>query len=171
MNQLTIQEVAAKLTEKAADDLIAALSATPRDKATWQPFPDTRPVLEQTVECCLANRKWANILTTRAYSELPEDEGARAFAELDTVEKVVAVLRETSTKLATVIRSLPDSEVAGIVPYPWKPETGRTLAECCHHATWNMNYHCGQVSYIQTLYGDWDEHGDIGPYGEMQAPP
>lgn len=29
---------------------------------------------------------------------------------------------------------------------------------CCLHACWNMVYHEGQINYIQTLYGDTEEH-------------
>ena len=33
-------------------------------------------------------------------------------------------------------------------------------------AYWNMAYHEGQISYVQTLYGDQEEHADSGPFGE-----
>jgi hypothetical protein len=29
-----------------------------------------------------------------------------------------------------------------------------------------MAYHHGQISYIQTMYGDVEEHCDAGPFGE-----
>jgi hypothetical protein len=32
-----------------------------------------------------------------------------------------------------------------------------------------MCYHHGQIAYVQTLYGDHEEHGDIGPFGEMDG--
>jgi uncharacterized damage-inducible protein DinB len=168
---LNIQEVAATLTEKAASDLISVVSAMPEEKARWQPFPDTRPVLEQVVECCLANRKWASNLRTHAHTVLAEGEAEKAYKELDTIEKAVAKLRESSAHLAAVIRALPDSDLSALVAFPWKPGAGRPIAECCHHAAWNMTYHLGQVSYIQTLYGDWEEHCDPGPWGEMPTTP
>ena len=167
--RLNVQEVAANLTEKAASDLISVVTAMPEDKARWQPFPDTRPVLEQVVECCLANQMWANILQTHVHSVLPDGVAAQAYKDLDTVEKAVARLRETSTQLAEVIRNIPDANLPVIVSFPQKPEAGRPLAECCHHACWNMTYHLGQVSYIQTLYGDWEEHCDAGPWGERAS--
>lgn len=50
--------------------------------------------------------------------------------------------------------------------FPWNPSGSKPIAECCFHPYWNMVYHQGQISYIQTLYGDFDEHCDAGPFGE-----
>jgi hypothetical protein len=163
----TIQSVAASLTEKAASDLAAVARATPEEKAAWQPFPDVRPALEQLVECGLANQKWANILRTRVHRNLPEGVAAQAVKELDTVAKATQRLEQSCAYLTEVIRNLPDEAMGEIVPFPWKPDEGKTVAECCFHACWNMHYHFGQISYIQTLYGDWEEHCDAGPFGEL----
>ncbi|HZO88612.1 MAG TPA: DinB family protein [Chthonomonadaceae bacterium] len=135
----TIQSVAASLTEKAASDLIAVAQATPEDKATWQPFADVRPMLEQLVECCLANRMWTNILQTHVHAVLPEGVAAQAYKELDTIAKATAHLQETSHRLAEVIRNIPDADLPVIVPFPWKLEAGKPLAECCLHPYWNMS--------------------------------
>jgi hypothetical protein len=166
MNEISVQEVAARLTEKAASDLILTVRAMPDKRANWQPFPDARPVLEQVVECCLACEMWTNILQTHVHSMLPEGVAARAYKELDTIDKATARLAKSSAGLAAVMRGLPDADLAVVVPFPSKPQAGRPLADCCHHACWNMMYHMGQVSYIQTLYGDWDEHCDAGPWGD-----
>jgi uncharacterized damage-inducible protein DinB len=162
---LTIQAVAASLTQKAADDLIAAAQATPEDKATWQPVSDVRPILEQLAECCLANMMWANILQTHAHTILPEDVASRLYTDLDTIPKATKRLWETSIQLVEVLQNLPDADLSMVVSFPWKPDAGKPIAECCLHAFWNMTYHLGQVSYIQTLYGDWEEYGSIGPFG------
>lgn len=162
----TLQSVAASLIEKAASDLIAAARATPDEKVHWQAVPGTRPMLAQLVECCLANMMWAKTLQTHVHALLRKGVADQAYKELDTIEKVVTRLKETSSQLAAVIRGLPDADLSIIVPLPWKPEAGKSLAVCCLHPYWNMTYHLGQISYIQTMYGDWDEHGDAGPFGE-----
>ncbi len=163
----TVQSVAANVIEKIADDLILSAQATPEDRARWQPAEGARTVLDQLVECCLANAMWTNILQTHVHAMLPEGVADQAYKTLDTIEKVTIRLRETSARLAEVIRAIPDSEMDVIIPYPWKPELGNSVAECCYHPYWNMCYHHGQISYIQTLYGDQEEHGDVGPFGEM----
>jgi len=163
----TIQSVAASLTEKAIHDLVAVANATPEDKVTWRPAPDVRPVLEQLVECCLANQMWADILRTHIHALLPDGVASRAYEELDTLPRVTQHLQVTGSRLIGIIRGLPDAALPIIVAFPWKPREGRPIAECCLHACWNMTYHLGQISYIQTLYGDQEEHCNAGPFGEL----
>lgn len=162
----TVQSVAATLIEKVANDLIATVRTMPEDKAQWEPTPDTRSVINQVVECCLANRMWGNTLQTQVHARLPEGVAEQAYKELTTIEKVTAHLQETSDQLAAIVRNLPDEALPVVVPYPWKPEAGNSVAECCFHPYWNMVYHQGQINFIQTLYGDQEEHCDAGPFGE-----
>jgi uncharacterized damage-inducible protein DinB len=166
---VTLQSVAANLIEKIADDLIHIAKATPEDRANWQPAEGARTVLHQLVECCLANAMWTNTLQNHMHAMLPDGVAEQAYRELDTIDKVTVRLRETSARLAAVIRTLPDSDMDVIVPFPWKPEQGRSIAECCYHPYWNMCYHHGQIAYVQTMYGDQEEHGDIGPFGEIDC--
>ncbi|HLJ54011.1 MAG TPA: DinB family protein [Chthonomonadaceae bacterium] len=161
-----VQEVAARLTEKAAHDLAAALAAVPEEKARWEPLGDSRPILEMAVECCLANRMWSHILVTHQHAMLPEGEAPAAYKSLDTLTRVIDELKRTSSELAGTIRAVPDGDLPLVVAFPKRPGAGRPIAECLHHACWNMIYHLGQVAFIQTLYGDWDEHSDTGPFGD-----
>lgn len=162
-----VQSVAAALIQKAANDLIAAVKATPDERINWRPLPEARPILPQLVECCLANRMWANILQTRAHTVLPEGEATKAYKEIDSAVKAVEYIQETSDRVAEVIRNIPDTDLSAIVPFPWDTQRGIPIAECCFHTYWNLSYHLGQISYIQTLYGDNEEHGDAGPFGEQ----
>lgn len=164
----SVQRVASALTRKAVHDLVLAVRATPEEKLQWQPQPEARPILEQLVECCLANRIWAKILQTHIHAFLPDGEAARIYAEIDTATKAIGYLLETSEQLVAVLHDLPDANLGIVVPFPWNPQRGIPLAECCFHAYWNLTYHLGQISYIQTLYGDHEEHGDVGPFGDIQ---
>jgi hypothetical protein len=53
------------------------------------------------------------------------------------------------------IQSVSEDQTAEEIQTPWG---GYSLARCCLHAYWNMVYHEGQINYIQTLYGDFEEH-------------
>lgn len=163
---ITFQTTTATLIEKAANDLIGVAKGTPEDKANWQPTAETRTVINQLVECCLANQVWATILKTRTHEWLPEDTAEHAYATWTSIETVIPHLHESSQLLANTIRSLSNEELSFTIPFPWKMELGRTVAECCFHPYWNMVYHHGQIAYIQTMYGDMREHCDAGPFGE-----
>jgi hypothetical protein len=161
-----VQHIAGVLIEKAAADLAAELRAMPEERARWMAGPDARSALEQVVECSLANVMWSNILRTRVHESLPQNVADHAYRTLDTVEKAVERLLASAHVLVEVIRGLDPKDLGSLVPFPWKPENGRTVAECCFHPYWNMVYHQGQLAFIQTLYGDLDEHCDAGPFGE-----
>jgi len=165
-----VQHVAATLIEKAAADLAAESRAMPEENARWIPAPDARPALEQIVECALANVMWSNILRTHVHALLPEGVAERAYETLDTVEKATERLLASARTLAEVIRALDPKELGVVVPFPWNPDAGRPLAECCFHPYWNMVYHQGQIAYIQTLYGGREVHSDAGPFGESPVP-
>jgi|SRR5947209_38449 len=152
--QVSVQTVAARRTQKAADDLTAAANATQADRLDWKPLDCGRTVLDQLAECAMANLKWANILRARTYTRLPAEE-AESFAELTTREQVNGKLRETTAALVAAILAVSDDQLGAEIETPWGPYD---LADCCLHAYWNMVYHEGQINYIQTLYGDFEEH-------------
>ncbi len=145
--------------------LINSVRATPPDRLSWKPLEQGRTVQEQLVECVLANRQWADILRHRAYARLPRKTRAEAEAELDTPEKAISQLYETTGELISAIQSVPDEELGRLLSVPQADGVDLTLAECCLHAYWNMVYHEGQISYIRTLYNE-----DGSPQSAEEAP-
>lgn len=149
-----VQTLAVTLTRQGAQALAAAVEATPDDRLAWQPLDQGRSILQQLIDCALANLKWALILQNRAYGRLP-----RAFADvaemsLTTRDAALARLQETVEQLATAIETLSDDEIGRVLSVPAEDGVDLTLAEACLSPYWNMVYHEGQVRYIQTLYGD-----------------
>ena len=164
----SFQEVAANMIEKISRDLILLAEHTPADRLTWQLKGDSgagRTILDQLTECAFANRKWTFILREGAYRNLTAEERETLFPS-ENLESVVTLLRQTTADLAETIRALPDPFIAQEWPLEWSPKVTRTIAEACLHPYWNMAYHEGQISFIQTLYGDQQEYTDGGPFGE-----
>lgn len=152
-----VQTLAATLTKRAADALEAAAESTPDERLTWQPMGHGRSILEQLVECALANQQWAGILTQRAYACLPADVAMDAARALDTRDTAIACLRETTAALVAAILAVDDAEIGRVLAVPPEDGVDLTLAEGCLYAYWNMVHHDGQIRYIQTLYGDMQE--------------
>lgn len=162
---MTVQETAARMTEKVARDLVLALQATPKEKLDWQP-EGARSVTDQLAECVLANNKWNRILQERAYRSLTEAEREAILEGVETPEQLGERLVASADALAAVLRGLDSEFVGSETPLPGVEGKTRTWAEACFHAYWNMAYHEGQIGYVQTLYGDEEEHADSGPFGE-----
>lgn len=149
-----VQNLAVTLTRRAEQSLAAALEATPSDYLTWQPMDQGDSVLKQVIDCALANLKWAQILNNHTYSRLPRAFGEVALIALTTREAAIARLQETTDLLVEAIEAVEDDQVARMLAIPSEDGVDLTVAEACLHAYWNMVYHEGQISYIQTLYGN-----------------
>jgi uncharacterized damage-inducible protein DinB len=163
---VTVQETAARMTEKVARDLVLTLRATPGEKLDWQPEGFGRSVRDQLIECVGANAKWTRILLERAYRNPTEAEWSTDTAGLETPGALAERLVASADALAATIRGLDDTFVGTATLLPGFGGKTRTWAEACFHAYWNMAYHEGQIGYVQTLYGDEEEYADSGPFGE-----
>ena len=149
-----VQILAVTLTRQAAQALATTVEATPNDRLAWQPLDQGRSILQQLIDCALANLKWALVLENHEYSRLPRAFKDVAEMALTTRESALARLQENVARLATAIEALDDDEIGRVLPVPAEDGVDLTVAEACLSAYWNMVYHEGQMRYIQTLYGD-----------------
>ena len=107
------------------------------------------------MECVAANLKWRNILQTGQYSGISDEAWEQIVAECTTLPDTLARLERSGAELVAAILAISDEDTADVIATPWEEYS---VADCCLHAYWNMVYHEGQINYIQTLYGDTDEH-------------
>jgi hypothetical protein len=54
--------------------------------------------------------------------------------------------------MKAAIIAFPEAEMNDEITLPWGTYT---LAAVMGFPAWNLNYHFGQINYIQTLYGDF----------------
>jgi hypothetical protein len=153
--RMTVPEIAASRTRRAVQDLLAAARSTLPDKVTWSPLGDARSALSMLTECVIANFKWRDILRNRKYAGVSEDLWEETTKACIDLPATLELLEKSGEELAEAILAIPDDDTGNEIETPWGPYT---LADCCLHAYWNMAYHEGQINYIQTLYGDHEEH-------------
>ncbi len=153
--RMTVMQLAASRTQRAVNDLVAAARSTQPDKLEWIPMGEARTILDQLTECVIANIKWTNILRTRQYDNVSPEVWEQTTTACDTLPNILAKLQQSGTELVAAISGIPEEETGDEIPTPWGPYS---LADCCLHAYWNMVYHEGQINYVQTLYGDTEEH-------------
>lgn len=149
----TVQGLAARLNRQVAGGLERAFAAMPADKQTWKVLDEGRSALHQVAECAEVNRLGARILREKAFGPVEWEAYQAARASLDTPEKALAALRETTAELVAEIESFPNENLDDAVTFPWD-DTTSSLAEAMWMPYWNMAYHIGQINFIQTLYGD-----------------
>jgi hypothetical protein len=88
---------------------------------------------------------------------MPSPEERKAFADsIDTRDKAVALVQRGTDALIAAVKGADESGLAKKITTPWGEET--TALEFANMAAGNMMYHCGQINYIQSLYGDAEDH-------------
>ena len=145
---LTVQEQAARLTERKAQDLIAAARAVVPEDQGAKILGRGRSVLDMIAECAITNEMSVALLRTREWDEAGREARQKAHAALDTLDKACEALAKHTDTLAAAIRALPDDQLELEVTLPGETST---VADDLLHPYWNMSYHEGQINYIQTL--------------------
>ncbi len=137
------------------ESLLHQAKRLPADKLEWRPMDEGRSALAQVQECAVIARSDPHLFETLEMPNLDEaamKQFGEATAALDTFEKAEAELRKNTATVTDVIRNFPDEklgiEMKFFGPNPWK------VSSVLNSHCWNMQYHTGQICYIQTLLGD-----------------
>ncbi|MGV3613692.1 MAG: DinB family protein [Fimbriimonas sp.] len=144
----SLQEAVARRTDMAHKDLQALIKLTRPDRVDWKP-EGAKSVLEIVRECAEVNERWASILRNGKW--VGYDPSREAPGLMPTLSVACAHLRTTTGLFVTEVRNFPDERLETIIALPWGEITGETALM---HALWHMNYHEGQIGYLQTMYGD-----------------
>jgi len=148
----SLQGFLKRATQKAAEDLTAAVLRVPEDKRNWSPMDQARTALDQAAECAILNGSTADLITTRVWrlgsdfstflkekAELAQDWGA-----------IQDLLQQNTARVIDVILAVPEEDLAQTVDMPWGP---MTLDQIISYPYWNMCYHEGQINYIASMLG------------------
>ena len=152
---MRVQDFIADETNRAMESLLHQAKRVPADKLEWKPMEEGRSTLDQVQECAIIAGFYPMVLSTLQVPEFTEDsmkQFEEAQAKLDTLEKAEAELRKNTAVATEAIRNMPDDslgkEMKFFGPDMWK------VSSVMNAHTWNMQYHTGQICYIQTLLGD-----------------
>jgi hypothetical protein len=157
---MTVQELIVAQTKQAADAIVRNFNAIPEEKRDWRPMDAGRSALDLLQECAtLAGYATKTIRDKKS----PEFDEAK-YAEWNemrkslTAEQAEAKLSESSEELYSAILDIPDSDLDAPISLPFGEGMIWPLADVASMHRWNMNYHLGQLAYIQTLLGDREMH-------------
>ncbi len=142
---------------QSAEGLAVNLKAMPADKAAWKPFDKGRSAFEMVAECGVISRKTAETLCTREDPRMNCTVFRQIQAETDTIEKATQLLQDGTDALVAAIEAFSEEHWEDTVTMPRGQVL--TFVEFVQLVYWNNTYHNGQISYIQTLYGDTELYG------------
>lgn len=151
---MTTQEFIAAETARASEALIHQATRMPDGKAEWAPMDEGRTALDQVAECALIGESMPGIIANRKMPDFTPEMMEQYERDKKAMDLQTACdrLRAATDKICEAIRATPDASLAESMSF-WGPEPW-TVAAVLNFHNWNMTYHCGQVNYIQTLYGD-----------------
>lgn len=140
------------------DRLMHLISFVPADKARWKPVENSRNAIQIVGHCALTNRCLAQLIA----DQLPDDqlEPASFFAALEvpagtSIESVKALMDETSAELVSVLESMDAAAIESTSRSPFGPLPVTFWMRSTHR---HLAGHVGQIEYLQTLWGDMDNH-------------
>lgn len=150
-----LRDAIVECTQRTMGELIDAAEAVPIEKHDWRPMGEARTVLELVQECAEVNGRWSEILTERQWKVRDSKETQQYYCTMPDLPAAISRLRESTAQYVQAIRSVPYEKLSEELELPWGTVK---MADALLHSFWHMSYHAGQINYIQTLYGDWEEH-------------
>ncbi|WP_158409140.1 DinB family protein [Fimbriimonas ginsengisoli] len=151
-----LRQVISAMISEACETYNSDLSHVPEDKLHAIPMGAARTPASFTAECIGFNRFVARALRNEPVY-MPGTEEREAFVRsFDSLTKLQEGLTDSCGVVIEALAALEPEELAAEVRAPWgQPLPAYRLA---YYAASHMNYHDGQINYIQSLYGDGEMH-------------
>lgn len=157
---MRFQDHIIKSTKQSIKGLFRAARAVPEDKVNWQPLDNGRTVIDQLQEVSQAPLWFSAVLEQKADPKFPDEQWAKAKEmrkAWDSIDKCEAACQENSEKMFELIRNAPDEDLHTTITFEGSDDEYTLLDVMSFHKN-HLTYHYGQINYMQTLYGDFDNH-------------
>ena len=150
---MLLQDFIAVSTLENMEKFLAETAKVSAEALDWKPSLTSRSVLSQMQELGVIPAYFPHILRTLEAPAIDETFMARyevERAELDSYEKAEAAIRLNTLALVDVIRAVPAEDLNKEIPF-FGGQMWSVPKLMLHHFT-NLEYHTGQVYYINTLF-------------------
>jgi len=138
------------------DAYVSDLGFIPADKMTVSPMGKARTPVDFTAECAGFNFMVAKTLAGEAIQPRSDEERQAYYASLDTYDKAVVEFKKSVEALKTGLEGATEEHLFSETTTPWGMTV--TVYRLLTMAMGHMMYHDGQINYIQSLYGDDQNH-------------
>lgn len=151
---MSVQELAARRTRRAAERLLRIARETPAGKEDWSPLQGGRTILDHLANASVANLRWSRLIGPERSPSLGQEEEEEILSGARTLEGACARLASTAEQLAAVILETPDDALGEGFSAPWWEEGEEVpLALAFGEAPANMAFCHGQIFEIQKFAG------------------
>ncbi|RYG38992.1 DinB family protein [bacterium] len=143
-----------------SERLLHLFSFVPDEKLTWTPSPTAKSALRIVGHCALTMDFFANVITGEDSESMPAPEQffqrlAEAEENVTTRDEAVRLLKESATRLSEVVGTVTSENIETTRRSPFGEIP---LAFWIHQGREQLAGHAGQLEYLQTIWGDLDNH-------------
>jgi uncharacterized damage-inducible protein DinB len=132
------------------------LKAIPAEKQNVSPGGCAHSPLHMVAECAMVNGYVADFLTGGEVSRMPSEQREAHLSSFDTQEKALAYLDQETARVLAAIEALDESTLGDVSDkLAGRPMSRYAVAQMSGA---HMMYHDGQLTLIQSLYGDAGSH-------------
>ncbi len=150
-NEMDVKTIAAKELRSASKRFLQDLDALPESVFTQRFGSATRTVADIVYEVNLVDDHVGMVIRGEEPFTWPDELWIKAPESFRTKDDIVNAFSKSSGKMIRTIESFSPEELQAAI----RIEDGETTRlERCRFVTWHINYHSGQLNFIQTLLGD-----------------
>lgn len=146
--------------QRLSERLLHLLTFVPEERLAWSPSITSRSALTITAHCALTSRFFASVITDSLPEQLPTPteffqklrEGASGIT---TREEAVALVQATTAELTQAVSDIH----TGTIEAPRRSPFGDIPVQFwISQGPAHLAGHIGQMEYLQTIWGDLDDH-------------
>jgi hypothetical protein len=145
--------------ERASAALLKTFEFVPDDKLTWSPSATARTPLWIVGHCGQANEAFARGIRGEAFPPMSMEEFGQmvwnAGRDTKTREEAVQRVKSSTAEILAALDALTPERLAGSVQTPMGP---MPMSFWVTFADGHMMGHACQIEYIQTIWGDQQNH-------------
>lgn len=135
--------------------VLKAAERVPEDKTHWSPNPQGKSAHQILEHLTGANHGFAALIAGEG--EAPPAEELQALkVSCERYDELLEAFRASSQALAQTIARVPTDQLGQERPVPWGGTW--TLRRLITSPSAHLAYHWGQLCYLQTLWGDTQDH-------------
>ena len=142
----SVREVAKQVTMSSAQMLCKDTTYIPSEKLAWRPMEHGKSVIAILSEIARSDYEIAAVILG----------GPAKKVETEDYEALKSLVIESAQEVCRAIDSLSDEALEGDLTMPWGGIFAASQAILLPAS--HMNYHDGQINYIQLLLGDTRFH-------------
>lgn len=149
---MTMKQHICESLRDVAGTYLKDLNWIPDDKFDVSPMGVARSPRAFTLECAYMHRRMASHLAGESLAGRDKAAFEAYCAKLDSPDKVKAEFKDSADAFVAAIEAKPEAELDAEMMAPWGQQlpTWKMLAHCVSH----LQYHDGQLNYVQALHGD-----------------